>query len=258
MDRWAWLTVACVCIGACAPQGDHRNFARVGNQTLSAGLRDYYIEQKTGTTPDKVDPAARKRLENDLIALAAAADSAANTSQPSVQQAVELSRLETLAQVAATRAGVDAAPTDQDVLQAYQAYVATLPKTEYHVAHILVATDPMALAVLQRLQHGEKFADVARVTSADESKDRGGDLGWVYPGHLPEAFMQAVQQLKVGEYTTEPVKTSYGWHIIKLLEKRPLTAPALDSVKAQLVVNMKDDRYRRFVANAVGRTNVQR
>ena len=155
---------------------------------------------------------------------------------------------------AANAGGVNATPTDTQIHEAYQAYVTALPAREYHVAHILVATGIVAQAVIVRLDKGERFDELARQASADDSGARGGDLGWILPGHLPEAFVKAVQTLKVGEYARKPVKTPYGWHVIKLLEARAPNAPPLDEVRAQLIQNIKAKRYQEFLDASIART----
>lgn len=157
---------------------------------------------------------------------------------------------------AADAAGVNATPTDAQIQEAYHAYVTALPAREYHVAHILVATGIVAQAVVVRLDKGERFDELARQASADDSGARGGDLGWIVPGHLPDAFVKAVQTLKVGQYARKPVKTPYGWHVIKLLESRASNAPALDAVRAQLIQNIKAKRYQEFLDASIARIRV--
>jgi peptidyl-prolyl cis-trans isomerase C len=90
---------------------------------------------------------------------------------------------------------------------------------DYHVAHILVATQSTADALIAKLQSGAHFATLAREASADESKTRGGDLGWIAPGKLPAEFTDAVRPLEPGLFTAHPLHTAYGWH--KLMQIRP-------------------------------------
>jgi parvulin-like peptidyl-prolyl isomerase len=99
--------------------------------------------------------------------------------------------------------------------------LAAMPKTEYHARHILVATEPFALKIIERLNKGEKFEALAKSESMDSfSKNNGGDLGWFFPGRMVPEFAGAVMALQPGEYTHVPVQTAYGWHVIQLLETR--------------------------------------
>jgi peptidyl-prolyl cis-trans isomerase C len=142
-------------------------------------------------------------------------------------------------------------PSEADLLAAYEEYKAGLPAQEFHVAHILVATEDTARLLIVELQGGADFSMLASVRSADDSKNLGGDLGWVGPGKLPAEFTDAVAQLKPSQITARPVKTMYGWHIIKLIETRPAVAPQFERVKAQLATNLQQARYKQFLESAL-------
>ena len=232
--------------------------ATVGGEPISAALFNVYVEKRTGVTPDKVDSRLKKGLLDELIALKAAGAAGARLGKPSVEQEAELARLEVLARAAADTSGVYAAPSDAELQTAYLGYVASLPAKESHVAHVLVATEPLALGVIRDLDHGGDFAALAKTRSADDSNVRGGDLGWVSPGHLPKEFMDAAAALKPGEYTKQPVRTLYGWHVIRLIETRAANAPPFNQVKAQIAVNLQKDRYDQFLKSVVSRTLIER
>jgi peptidyl-prolyl cis-trans isomerase C len=83
-------------------------------------------------------------------------------------------------------------------------------------SHILVKKQSEALAILERLRKGESFADLAKELSIDKgSGKRGGDLGLFGRGQMVKPFEEAAFKLRKGEFTQEPVKTQYGYHIIK-------------------------------------------
>src|SRR5258708_1047649 len=110
----------------------------------------------------------------------------------------------------------------------------------------MVATEPFAQKVVERLQKGEKFEDVAKHESMDSSKDNGGDLGWFTPDKMVKPFSEAVLSLKPGEYTHKPVQTQYGWHVIELVETRDLHPPPSDNIRqppAQVVQAKKVKTY---------------
>ena len=145
-----------------------------------------------------------------------------------------LTRLNVLQQAMAEKYLKDKKPTEQELRAEYENQVATLPKLEYHARHILVATEPFATSVVQRLEKGDKFEDVAKKESMDSSKDNGGDLGWFTPDRMVKPFADAVVALKPGDYTHKPVQTQYGWHVIQLVDTRPLSPPPFDQVKQRL------------------------
>ena len=106
------------------------------------------------------------------------------------------------------------------------------PQDEYHALHLVVSTEDQAKDALKRIKAGEDFGKVA----AEVSKDPGaknGDLGWrVKDEWLPE-FAEQVTKLSPGQIS-DPVKTQVGWHVIKLVEKRPRKFPAPDELKGEI------------------------
>jgi peptidyl-prolyl cis-trans isomerase C len=232
--------------------------AKVGGQPISQTLFDYYVQKRTGQPPDKIDAGLKQRLLEDLIAIEAAAAAEAQSPKPNIEQEVELARLDVLGKAAAESARAYATPSDQELQTAYQAYIAAQPAQEYHVAHILLATEALAVRAIDDLNHGKDFAALATERSADDSKTRGGDLGWIAPGHLPKAFTDAASNLKPGQYTKQSVQTPYGWHVIKLIEARPASAPPFEQVKAQLAVNLQQERRDKFIQAVLAKTTIER
>jgi peptidyl-prolyl cis-trans isomerase C len=223
---------------------------------ISQSLIDSYLEQKIGVPTAAVDAALKARLLKELQQLAAAAQEEADRADASTEAAIELQRIELLAHAGAIAAGVFAPPSDADLKAEYDHYVANLPPKEYHVAHILVPTQAAAQVIITKLQGGADFATLAREQSADDSKVRGGDLGWIAPGRLPVDFTNAVDALKVSHITTTPVHTVYGWHVMKLLESRPTTPTPFEQVKAQLGANLQQIRYQQFLESALANAQV--
>jgi parvulin-like peptidyl-prolyl isomerase len=122
-------------------------------------------------------------------------------------------------------------------------------------AHILVADEALALSLLERINAGEDFGALAAEFSEDPgSKETGGELGWVGKGQFVPEFEQAIfDDLQVGEVTQVPVKSDFGYHIIKLLgrEDRPLmdAADIDEEVASQLEIVLDDRRYTQLYQN---------
>jgi peptidyl-prolyl cis-trans isomerase C len=225
--------------------------ASVAGEPISQALFAYYVQQKSAAPGDTLDPALKASLLQDLEQLKAAAIAEEKHVNVDTKQALELQRIELLAHAGATAAGVYASPSDAELKAEYDRFVASLPAHEFHVAHILVATEGGAQVLIIKLQGGADFAKLATEQSADDSKVRGGDLGWIAPSKLPVDFTNAVQALKPGQVTVHPIRTIYGWHVIKLLETRPAAAPPFEQVKAQLAVNIQQARYKMFLQSAL-------
>ena len=106
------------------------------------------------------------------------------------------------------------------------------PETEYHARHILVPTEAEAKAALARVKAGEDFAKVADELSKDPGS-QGGDLGWFTKDKMVPEFAEATSKLDKGQ-VSDPVKSEFGWHIIKLEDKREKAFPPFDAVKDQV------------------------
>jgi peptidyl-prolyl cis-trans isomerase C len=134
-----------------------------------------------------------------------------------------------------------AEPTDAELKTEYDARIAEAPKEEFHARHILVDDEAKAKELIAQLDKGGSFEQLAKDNSKDGSATEGGDLGWFNANQMVKPFSDAVQQLEIGKYTATPVKSEFGWHVIRLEEKRATTPPPFDAVKAQLgpLVNQK-------------------
>jgi peptidyl-prolyl cis-trans isomerase C len=234
----------------CGKHGDTQSpaVATVGGKPISQSLFNYFVTQKTGLPAEQVSAAHKAALLEDLKRLTAAAEAGEARPSSDTIQALELQRLEMLAHAAASAAGAFAPPTERELRTEYERFIAELPATQYHVAHILVSTQDAAAALIAKLQAGADFATLAREQSADTTRTQGGDMGWIAPGKLPPPFTDAAQSLKPGEFTRHPVHTIYGWHVIKVLESRAAAVPPFEQVKAQLSANLQQSRYQHFLA----------
>jgi len=136
------------------------------------------------------------------------------------------------------------ATTPEEVKARYDKEVASLPKQEeVHARHILVKTEDEAKAIIADLDAGKDFAEIAKAKSQDSNKDDGGDLGWFGRGRMVPEFEEAVFALKKGEYTKTPVKTQFGFHVIKLEDTRDAAPPAFEQVQDQVKQLVMRDKY---------------
>jgi len=110
-------------------------------------------------------------------------------------------------------------------------------KPEVNARHILVKTEEDALDIIERLNRGSDFAELAKEKSTGPSGAQGGDLGYFSKGQMVPEFDKVVFELKKGDIS-EPVKTQFGWHVIKIEDKRDSKPPAFDTVKGRLIAGM--------------------
>lgn len=145
---------------------------------------------------------------------------------------------------------LDEAMTDEALQEAYDARFADfVPSEEYNAAHILVETEEEAAALVTELEGGADFAELAKEKSTGPSGPNGGDLGWFGTGMMVPPFEAAVIELEAGDVSA-PVQTQFGWHVILLKETRETTPPPLESVRQELMGEIRESVINTFVETA--------
>lgn len=138
------------------------------------------------------------------------------------------------------------AVTDADIQAEYDKFVAANGGKEYRARHILVETEAQANAILSSLKKNGKFEDIAKKQSKDPgSGANGGDLDWAAPGNYVKEFSDAMVALKKGEISA-PVKSQFGFHIIRLDDVREAQLPKLEDVKPQIAQQLQQQRMATF------------
>jgi peptidyl-prolyl cis-trans isomerase C len=125
--------------------------------------------------------------------------------------------------------------TDAEVQAEYDKFKGQNSGTEYRASHILVEKEEEAKALIAQIKGGAKFEDLAKKHSKDPgSGANGGDLDFAQPGNYVPEFSQAMVKLEKGKFTETPVKSQFGWHIIRLDDTRQAQFPPLADVKPQI------------------------
>ncbi|MEH6674289.1 MAG: peptidylprolyl isomerase [Sulfitobacter sp.] len=148
--------------------------------------------------------------------------------------------------------------SEEELQAAYdEAYAAAEPTEEFSASHILLETEEDAKAVKTELDEGADFAELAKEKSTGPSGPAGGTLGWFGPGMMVPAFETAVAELEVGA-VSEPVETQFGWHVIKLDEKRQKEAPKLEEVKDELETQVRQVKAQALIEETTEAADVDR
>jgi peptidyl-prolyl cis-trans isomerase C len=130
---------------------------------------------------------------------------------------------------------VEARMTDEGLQAKYREHLAANPPAEeFHARHILVETEEAARAVIALLDGGADFIELAKERSTGPSGPKGGDLGYFTADQMVPEFSQAAAALEPGQHTAEPVKSQFGWHVIKLEDRRTAAPTAFEEVEPQL------------------------
>jgi peptidyl-prolyl cis-trans isomerase C len=118
---------------------------------------------------------------------------------------------------------------------------------ELHLHHILVDNEQQAKDLIAKIKGGASFEDLAKQYSKDPGSGKnGGDLDWSAPSAYVPEFGAAAEKLKKGEVTSEPVKTQFGWHIIRLDDSRDVAPPPLEQVKQQISQQIQQEKLQAF------------
>ena len=137
--------------------------------------------------------------------------------------------------------------TDAEIQAEYDKFAAANAGKEYKASHILVEKEDEAKAIIAALKKGGKFEEIAKKQSKDPgSGARGGDLDWANPSSYVPEFTEAMIKLEKGKITQEPVKSQFGWHIIRLNDIRDAQLPKLDDVKAQIRQQLEQQKLAQF------------
>ena len=125
-----------------------------------------------------------------------------------------------------------------------------------HARHILVGTEEEAKAIIAKLKGGAKFEELAK-QSKDGSAANGGDLDWASPATFVPEFSKAMTSLQKGAITETPVKTQFGYHVIKLEDTRAAKIPALEEVKQQVAEQLQQRQLAQYRESLVKKAKVQ-
>jgi peptidyl-prolyl cis-trans isomerase C len=137
--------------------------------------------------------------------------------------------------------------TDDEIKAEYDRFAAANNGKEYHARHILVEKEDQAKAIIAQLKKGGKFEEIAKKSSKDPgSAAKGGDLDWAGANSYVAEFSEALSKLAKGKTTETPVKTQFGYHIIRLDDVRDAQLPKFEDVKPQIAQQLQQKKMAKF------------
>jgi len=129
---------------------------------------------------------------------------------------------------------------EENLKASYNNFIADeTSREEIKASHILMDTESEAIDVINMLNNGDDFAELAKNKSTGPSGPSGGDLGWFKRGQMVPPFEKAAFSLNKNEITQRPVQTQFGWHVIKIFDKRIPEAPSYESMKSKLIQDLE-------------------
>ena len=148
--------------------------------------------------------------------------------------------------------------SDAQLKSDYDKYVVQLGDKEYKVRHILVDKEDDAKAIIASLKKGESFEKLAKEKSKDTgSKENGGDLDWAPAGRYVPEFGNAVKALPKGQLTETPIKSPFGYHVIRVDDSRAMKVPGFDEVKDKFRQQAQQDQVARLIQELRGKAKIE-
>ncbi len=219
------------------------------------------LSQQFQSTGRPVTPEVQEQMRQHLIALevfSQEADKLGLSSSDDFKAQMELARQNVLANQLIKDFEKKNAITDDLLKAEYDKFAAANGGKEIKARHILVEKEADAVAIIASLKKGGKFDDIAKKRSKDSgSGAKGGDLDWANPTSYVPEFSAALLKLNKGQLTDKPVKTQFGFHIIRVDDTRDIKLPSFDEVKPQIADQMKQDKRGNFQRDLLGKAKVE-
>jgi peptidyl-prolyl cis-trans isomerase C len=260
MKKQITTTAAAVLLAFAALPALAQNVAVVNGKPIPKARMDTLqsqIKQQSERMGRPVPPDVEKQLREELIAREVFAQEAERVkipSTPEFRDQLELMRQTVLINALFTSYLKEHPVSDAEAKAEYDRVIKRLAEQaggkEYKASHILVEKEEQAKEIIAKLKKGTKFAELAKKYSKDPgSAANGGQLNWASPKTYVPEFADALTKLNKGQTTDTPVKTQYGYHIIRLEDSReakPPAPPAFDAVKPQLIQQLEQQKLAAF------------
>jgi peptidyl-prolyl cis-trans isomerase C len=244
---------------AATKSGSGKVIAKVNGVAIPQSAADAFVaEQAAQGVPDTEE--LRKAVRNELVrreVVAQAAKAKGLEKDPDVATQIALQRQAVLIR-AYIQDYLKNNPTSDEALRAeYEKIKGQMAGKEYKARHILVETEAEAKAIIDKLTLGEKFENLAKVSKDPGSKDNGGDLGWSQPNAYVKPFADALVSLEKGKYTTTPVKSEFGYHVILLEDQRTAEPPAFEHLRGQLAQHLQQQKIEKLITDLTAKAKVE-
>jgi peptidyl-prolyl cis-trans isomerase C len=237
-----------------------QNVATVNGKPIPAAKVDQVVKQVVAQGKATDSPQLRDAIKKDLIGrevLIQEADKQGIGTRPEVKNAIDNARQSIIINAMLADYIKKNPVKDADITAEYNKFKAQVGDKEYHARHILVATEDEAKAIITKLKGGAKFDELAKQSKDPGSANNGGDLDWANPASFVPEFSKAMTSLQKGAITETPVKTQYGYHVIKLEDTRAAKIPPLEEVKQQVAEQLQQRKLAAFREQLMAKAKIQ-
>jgi len=227
-----------------------QNVAIVNGKAVPKARLDLLMQQATQGGQQPVTPELEARARDEVVlreVFAQEAEKRGIANSADYRSQMELARQTILIRALFADYQKKNPISDAEAKAEYDKFKAQATGTEYRARHILVEKEDEAKSLLKQLIAGAKFDELAKKHSTDKgSGANGGDLDFAKPESYVPEFSQAMVKLKKGETTDSPVKSQFGWHIIKLEDTREAQFPPFDEVKPQVMQRLSQQKLQQY------------
>lgn len=225
-----------------------QNLAVVNGKPVPSSRADVMVKQMV-TQGQQDTPELRAMIKDELInreILIQEADKLGLGTHADVKSQVEIARQSILIRALVADYLKKNPVKDADIKAEYDRFKAQASDKEYHARHILVEKEEDAKAIIVKLKAGAKFEDLAKQSKDPGSAANGGDLDWAAPAAFVKPFSDAMTSLQKGQLYDTPVKTQFGYHVIRLDDVRAAKIPTLEEVKPQIAEGLQQKKLQAF------------
>ena len=218
----------------------------VNGVDVNSDVVDLYFQSRLGADSGPATPEQREALMTELrniYVLSTDESSASIANDPKVAAQIELQKQSIIFQAAAADYFTNLNVTDEQLQEEYDAQIALYPPQDYKARHILVATQGEATEVISSLNNGGNFEELAKEKSTGPTGPKGGDLDWFSPAQMVPEFSAAVAELEDGKFTSEPIQTQFGWHVILREDSRASVPPPFENSVEELRQKVGNDMF---------------
>ena len=224
--------------------------ATINGTEIDSSVLEVYAESRTQRPLSQLPEQDRQTLISELV------DLYVLSSQPGTDKLkedqriaaqIELQSRAILAQAFATNFITANTVTEEELVAEYDVQVKETPPHQFKARHILVASQGEAIELIAKLDSGSDFATLATEASTGPSAKDGGALPWFSPNQMVKPFSDAVAALEDGKYTSAPVQSEFGWHVILREESRPNEAPPFESMREDIKQNVAQKKFQAYL-----------
>ncbi|MDB5796231.1 MAG: peptidylprolyl isomerase [Paucimonas sp.] len=236
-----------------------QNVAVVNGKPVPSSRVDAMVKQMASQGQQDT-PQLRAMIKEELVnreVLMQEADKQGLSTSPEVRNQIDMARQSIVIRALVSDYVKKNPVKDADIKAEYDKFKSQAGDKEYHARHILVEKEDEAKAIITKLKGGAKFEELAKQSKDPGSATNGGDLDWASPSSFVKPFSDAMIALQKGQVTETPVKTQFGFHVIKLEDVRAAKVPTLEEVKPQIAEQLQQQKLQAYQMELKKKAKIQ-